>query len=497
MMFGGLIGLVEAENTLQFFFAWELMALASYLLILRGEKSMKDALRYILFSVGGAYIMLAGFAYMYSDTASISLSSLANVSEMSLYVYIFLALGFLIKLASIGLHLWLPGAYAKAESDVTPMLSGVMINSGVFGLLLLMLNSTEFIFNGYDPALIIGWIGAITALVGNMLAVYQENVKKLIAFSSVGAMGAIIFAFAMMSHMGWLTALTYTINHALYKTLIFLAIGGVIYRVKTKKIYEMGGLIKKMPFSFISVLIGIIALAGVPPLSGFAGKWLFYNAVIMKGWYLQGALVFFSGIIAFLYCFKLIFSVFLGQEKDNLRLVKEAPVWYIIPQYILIMGIMVFSMYPKIILEPLGISLATYFPEGQLVWDKSMAKSLMGHWDAYNIGMIVMGMFGILFVWLVFMSRKVQKIKQFDIVFAGEKPFRPETTHVSYNMFSAYNKALGFMVAPLATRFWNTIEDNYKAIGGHIRKIYNGNGQTYALHIIIFMVVFYFAVFYK
>ena len=99
-------------------------------------------------------------------------------------------------------------------------------------------------------------------------------------------------------------------QYFLFKTLLFLAIGGVVWRVKTHNMYEMGGLIKRMPWSFIAVLIGIITLAGIPPLSGYAGKWLFYNAVITKGWYFQGAIVFFAGTIAFLYCFKLIYSVF-------------------------------------------------------------------------------------------------------------------------------------------------------------------------------------------
>lgn len=253
----------------------------------------------------------------------------------------------------------------------------------------------------------------------------------------------------------------------------------------------MGGLIKRMPLSFISVLIGIITLAGMPPLVGFAGKWLFYNAVILKGWYIQGTMVFFSGIVAFLYCFKLIHNIFLGPIKDNHRRLKETSIWWLIPQFVLIIGIMIMSVYPKIVIEPIGQFLSMYFPGEGLVWNGTVASTSLGYWDATKIMMVFGGMFATIFIALFFMSRKVQVVEQFNIVFQAERPERPETTHYAHNMFAPYNKALGFLALPFITNIWKFIYYSFHAISDQVRKFYTGNGQTYALHIVLYVVVFY------
>jgi NADH:ubiquinone oxidoreductase subunit 5 (subunit L)/multisubunit Na+/H+ antiporter MnhA subunit len=132
-----------------------------------------------------------------------------------------------------------------------------------------------------------------------------------------------------MNHLGWLMALMFVINHYIYKAMLFLAIGGVAKRTGTRDMYRMGGLITLMPLSFIATLIGIIAVSGVPPLSGFGGRWIFYNAILSSDQRLPMVILFLAGPIAFLYLFRLIHTVFLGQLKDELRRVKEAPFWIV------------------------------------------------------------------------------------------------------------------------------------------------------------------------
>jgi len=492
LMFSGLAGLIEARTTFQFFFAWEIMTFASYLLIIRGKNAVKPSFSYIIFSMAGAFAMFIGFGLAFAETGSISLNALSDVLVSANWAYGLIAIGFLVKIAAFGVHIWLPSSYAEAEDDVTPMISAILVKSGIFGLIILMLSMSLKHAVSDNIPYVLGWIGAIGAIIGNMMAIYQEDVKKLVAYSSIGIMGYILFALSMMSHMGWLTAFTYSIVHFLYKALLFLAVAGVIYRTKTRNIYEMGGLIKRMPLSFISVLIGIITLAGMPPLAGFAGKWMFYNAVILKGWYLQGALVFFSGIVAFLYCFKLIHNIFLGPLKDNHRKLKETSIWWLLPQFILIIGIMIISVYPRIVIEPIGDYLSMYFPGEGLIWDGTTASTSLGYWDATKIMMVFGGMFATLFVILFTMSRKTQLVEQFNIVFQAERPERPETTHYAHNMYAPYNKALGFLTAPFITRTWHFIYESIHAIGDQVRKFYTGNGQTYALHIILYVVAFYF-----
>lgn len=493
MMYAGMAGLLISENILQFFTSWELMTLGSYFLIIRGKKSEPHALSYMLFSLGGAFVMLFGMGLLYSvNGQTFALSSLANITRLTGVIYTLLTIGFLTKMASIGLHIWLPGAHAEAETDVSPMVSAILLKAGMFGMVILMLSIQTPKLGGVNLAYVLGWLGAITAFIGNLLAIYQEDAKRLLAYSSVGNLGYVLFGLALMTHLGWLTSITYALNHFLFKALLFLAIGGVVMRVKTKNMYEMGGLITRMPLSFISVLIGIIVLAGVPPLSGFGGKWLTYNAILEKGWYFQGIVVLIGGIISFLYCFRLIYVVFLGQLKDNHRHVKEAPIPLLIPQFIIMIVIMVFSAYPGFVLKPVGNFLMEYFPNGALIWDGGTAVTEFGYWNGYWILQISGAIFATVFLWLIFINRKAQKVKQFNIVYAAERPSRPELTHVGYNFFAHYRKALGSLSRPYVTDFWNILSDLSFSTADFIRKIYTGNGQTYLLHILVFTVVIYF-----
>ncbi len=490
----GLIMLVHPTNNLSFFLGWELMSLGSYMLILRGKNAEHAAQRYMIFSAGGAFLMLAAFGMLSFKVGDIFFADLEGIVAGGGLLFILFALAFMLKAAAIGLHIWLPGAYSEAEDDATPLISGVLINSGVLGLFWIITAFGPQQIFGYDIFYLMGWIGAITAIGGNMLAIYEEDMKRLIAYSSVGAMGYIIFALAINTKLGLLIALYYMVLHFIYKTMLFISAAGVIYRTKTRNMYEMGGLIKNMPLSFIVVLIGIITLAGMPPLAGFAGKWMFYNAVLMNGWYLQGTMVFFSGIVAFLYLYKLIASVFLGQLKDNHRKVKEAPIAYLLPQFIFVIAIMVLSVFPNLLLKPLSTVIPATTPGETINWVGNLATTSFGYWNAFTVMTSVIIMFAVILGWLLFNSRKAQKVKQFNIVFAAEKPFRPETTHISYNMFAGYKKALGFLMTPLATRFWTEVSEWSEAIADKIRTWYTGNGQTYALHLLIYAFILYLSI---
>jgi formate hydrogenlyase subunit 3/multisubunit Na+/H+ antiporter MnhD subunit len=492
LMYAGLTGIIEATTTLEFFFGWELMTAGSYFLIIRGKKSMPHALSYMLFSLAGAYALLAAFSLANIGHDFPAMSLLNDITYYPNLAYGLLLIGFLTKTASVGLHIWLPGAHGEAESDVSPMVSAILLKAGVFGIVLSLIGMSKASVELGNLAYILGWVGAITALIGNIGAVFQEDAKRLLAYSSIGQLGYIVFAFAMMSHLGWLTGFTYTINHFLYKSVLFMTIGAVVLRLGTHNMYEMGGLIKKMPFAFVAVLIGIIALSGVPPLAGFTGKWLFYNAVILKGWYFQGIIVFFSGGIAFLYLFRLIHTIFLGQLKDNHRNVKEISIWFLIPIYTLIIGILVFSAKPEWVLQPLGDMIAVYFPDGQLTWEGSYAYTQIGHWTGSGVMMTIGILFMIVLTILKLSTRKAHKLKQFDIVFSGERPDRPETTHIAYNMYAGFYKAVWPLTLPIVERFWGYITDFIHDLAGLSRRIYSGNGQAYMLHIVLYIIILFF-----
>jgi len=251
----------------------------------------------------------------------------------------------------------------------------------------------------------------------------------------------------------------------------------------------MGGLIKNMPFTFTFVMIAIIAMSGVPPLSGYGGKWMLFNALMEKQWYWIAALAFFSSAVAFLYMFRLLQTVFLGQRKLEHTEVREAPIALLIPQAIMIAGIMVISAYPKLLLDPLSAAIDPWIAN-TLVWQGTAMQSHFGYWNAPLIMAIVGGVFMVpLILLLLFsMTMKVQKVEQFNIVYAAERPRRPEETHFAYKFFAHYDRAIGFTVRPRATAFWNTVVEWSHSLGATLRIFYNGNGQTYALFVIMYFV---------
>ncbi|MEB4591718.1 proton-conducting transporter membrane subunit [Candidatus Thiothrix sp. Deng01] len=494
LMFAGLAMLINAQTSFDFFAAWELLTVGSYFLILRGKHSEPHALSYLVFSLGGAFMILAGFALAAQGAPEFKLAALAQVAQQPLapWIFVLLAVGFMTKTAAVGVHIWLPGAHAEAETDVSPMVSGILLKAGLFGLFMLLITMGKQQLYGVELTHVMLWIGAISALVGNLLAIFQEDAKRLLAYSSIGQMGYAVFGLALMNHLGWLMALMFVINHYIYKSMLFLSVGGIAKRTGTRLMYRMGGLITLMPLSFIAVLVGIIAVSGVPPLSGFGGRWIFYNAIMSAEYRLPMVIIFLAGPIAFLYLFRLIHTVFLGQLKDEMRKIREAPFWIILPQMIFVAALIAFALVPGVALHKVDIYMSQFFAgSGGLSWEGLTITSQYGYWSPISIMLVIIAIFVTLFVWLLIVNRKAQRVKQFNIVFAAERPYRPETTHFAWNFFAPYRKAMGFMTEPLVTRFWGAVSELLHSAADILRRFYTGNGQTYAIHLLAFVIIVY------
>src|SRR6478672_13309292 len=197
---------------------------------------------------------------------------------------------------------------------------------------------------------VVGWIGMLTALAGAMLAVQQDDVKRMLAYSSMSQLGYIVTAIALMSHLGWVTALYLTANHLMTKGILFLVAAAIILRTGARAFGDLGGLARPMPFTFAAAAVAIVAMSGLPPLTGFGGKWLLLSAMLEKGWYgpvVMGVLATFIGL---LYMARFIRAVFLGPRRAAHDTVVEAPLSLLIPQYLLIAGILLMSFFPKLLI---------------------------------------------------------------------------------------------------------------------------------------------------
>jgi NADH:ubiquinone oxidoreductase subunit 5 (subunit L)/multisubunit Na+/H+ antiporter MnhA subunit len=239
-------------------------------------------------------------------------------------------------------------------------------------------------------------------------------------------------------------------------------------------------------------MIAIIAMSGVPPLTGFGGKWMLFNAMMDKGWYWLAALAFFSSAVAFLYMYRFLHAVFLGQRKSEHRELREAPWILLAPQFVMAALIMVLSVYPKLLLDPLSSAISPWMA-GALTWDGLALTTHLGYWNAPMIMGVVAGvwMVPLIILLLASLTIKIQKVEQFNIVYAAERPERPETTHFAYNFFAHYDRALGFLVRPRATVFWSNINEWSHTMASSLRIIYTGNGQTYALFVLMYFVAMY------
>ncbi|MCK5689032.1 hypothetical protein KAI87_07175, partial [Myxococcota bacterium] len=252
----------------------------------------------------------------------------------------------------------------------------------------------------------------------------------------------------------------------------------------------MGGLVRKMPISFISMLIGIIALAGVPPLSGFSGKWLIYHALMDKGWYFLLAMLMFSSMIAFLYLYRIIHSVFLGQLKKKHENVKEAPIALIAAQMILMVVIMGVSVFPGVLISPLqGVISSRFGDTGLSLESLSFLGSKWGFFDAMGMMSFTVMIFVLLGLVLATFLPRTTKVKQLDMVFAGEIPPPPEEQHYSVDMYQPFERAFEPVMNSHVKSFWKGVANWTQAVADMLRRLYSGNGQTYLIYAVALVVI--------
>jgi formate hydrogenlyase subunit 3/multisubunit Na+/H+ antiporter MnhD subunit len=470
-----LSGLPHASTSLEFFFLFELVTLSSYFLIVRQRQAVADAFSYLIFSLAAGYFLLTGFALAHAVTGSEALAALLTSGKGTGMVFALLAIGFLIKAGTIGAHVWLPGAYAEAEDDVSAMLSAVVSKVPIFGL---MVGTYAAILSETDLSLAhaLGWIGMLTALAGAMLAVQQDDVKRMLAYSSMSQLGYIVTAIALMSHLGWVTALYLTANHLMTKGILFLIAAAIILRTGACTFADLGGLARPMPFTFAAAAIAIVAMSGLPPLAGFGGKWLLLSAMMEKGWYVPIAMGVLATFVGFLYMARFIQAIFLDPPKTARGKIAEAPAALLVSQYLLILGILVMSFLPKLLIVPISEAIDPYFASS-LVWDGMSLEMIYGYWNPVPVMSAAVAVSALLFAVLWLLRRKSGEAANGQRRILG---------------FYAFYKPAFVMVTPtLSNSFWGAVAVGTTSLAETTRRIYTGNGQTYAFYVLSYFVVLY------
>jgi len=287
-----------AANVLTFLLAWELMSLASYVLVVQsGEReAVRAAWVYALMTHAGLACLLAGMLLLGSWTGSFRFTDwYAAASPLPSWgpglAFVLLALGFGVKAGVIPLHVWLPLAHPAAPSHVSALMSGVMIKLGVYGLMRVGLD-----WLGGGPAwwgVAVMLAGTVSAVVGVLYALVEHDLKRLLAFHSIENVGIILIGLGAgmlfyeaglpaLALLGFAAALYHTMNHAAFKALLFLGAGAVLHAAGTRDMERMGGLIKRMPWTAACFMVGSAAIAALPPLNGFVSEWLTFQALLQN-----------------------------------------------------------------------------------------------------------------------------------------------------------------------------------------------------------------------
>jgi formate hydrogenlyase subunit 3/multisubunit Na+/H+ antiporter MnhD subunit len=365
---------VTARATMPFLVAWELMALTAYMLVVF-EDERPDVRRAGLVYLGathiGALALVAMFALWGSRAGGFTFDALSRAGlPMGGGAVLLLGLvGFGLKAGLVPLHFWLPSAHASAPSPVSGLMSGVMIKTGIYGLLRVIT------LVGAVPAWW-GWtvltLGILSGVLGVLWALAQHDLKRLLAFHSIENIGIILIgtgvgalgvAYRMpaVALLGFAGAVLHTVNHALFKSLLFLGAGSVFRATGTRAIDRLGGLARRMPATWIAFLVGSAAIVGLPPLNGFVSEWLVYLGLLQGGLaatpmrvvVLAAAALALIGGLA-LACFAKVGGVvFLGEPRSvTAEDAQERTAGYLLPMAALALACALIGLLPGVAVRP-------------------------------------------------------------------------------------------------------------------------------------------------
>jgi len=360
------------DHGIGFLIAWELMSLSSLMLVIfefQNKKTIKAGINYMVQMHLSVVLLTLGFVMLYVTTGSFNFESLAQVSlsNKTIWIFVLLLAGFAIKAGFIPFHSWLPHAHPAAPSHVSGVMSGVIVKLGIYGIIrVLMYLRNDWMLFGEA----ILTLSVITALYGIANAAVKYDFKQMLAYCTIENIGIIGIGIGLglmgigsgdktMAVLGFSGALLHTLNHSLFKSLLFYGAGSVYQQTHTRNIERLGGLIKKMPVTAVLFLIGSMAIGGVPPFNGFVSEFIIYTGLFKGLLGLQGisqsillvmtitGLVIVGGmsLITFTKTFGV---VFLGNPRKILHNEpKETSFRMLLPQYLIVAAMMSIAIFPQ------------------------------------------------------------------------------------------------------------------------------------------------------
>jgi proton-translocating NADH-quinone oxidoreductase chain M len=360
----GMLGTVLATNLIEFYVFFELMLVPAFFMVaFYGYGARRRiALMFFFWTHVGAVILLLGllamgfFAGGFDYVTVKENASKIPVEWMSLIIFS-LVIGLGVKLAAFGLHIWLPYAHAEAPTPISALLSPAMIGIGAYGLLRLWMDLLTGDYTQYSIYINI-W-GLITMIYGGAMALMQDDIKRLLAYSSISQMGYILFGLGSESVLGISGATLLYVSHGLGKALLFMMAGSIILQTGTRSMSQLGGLAGKMPYTAVLAMIGGLTIIGIPPTSGFMSEWITFNGALQSG--IEHAetirvVVFALGLVATLltagYILWMYKRIFFGKIPEKLIHTKDSNKYITATMAFLAAMTLIVGVYPDVFLVP-------------------------------------------------------------------------------------------------------------------------------------------------
>ncbi len=496
-----------------FLIAWELMTLTSlFMIVFEHEHStnIRAGFVYVVMTYTGTAFLMAAFFIMTAVTGDLSFQNFVGVTLTETQrnlIFLFAFIGFGVKAGIIPLHIWLPKAHPAAPSHVSAVLSGVMLKTAIYGMARFYLE-----FLGTGPAwwggMVLGF-GILSAFLGVLYALMESDIKRLLAYSSLENMGVallgvgagMMYASAgkpVLAGLAWAAALFHVFNHAVFKSLLFMAAGAVVRATGSRDLETMGGLIHKMPYTAVAFLVGSVSIAAFPPFNGFISEWLTLQALFFLPQALPGLTGKVAGALLFIIlamtasvvaaCFVKAFGIaFLASPRSRrAEAADEAPATMILPMLGMAGLCLVLGLWPHKMLEFLSRVLATFIgigthglfdiAQGGLIFQANNAEGILS--VPILVALLLTGCLAA--VGLFYLKGKVQRVTA-PLWACGR-------TATARNQYSA----MGF-AKPVRWAFRWLLQSQRERVVDENENIYVGRKLTYhqTIHYIVDEAVYY------
>ncbi len=352
----GMLGVVLSTNLIQFYFFWELMLVPSYFLLAEWGygNSRRIAFKYFIFTHVGALSLLLGILTLYTYTNTFNLLELSETAStlsrsVQILVLSLMFIGFAVKMALFPVHTWLPDAHAEAPTPISVLLSGVMIETGAYAVVRMIIS--VFGSTWTQMLYLIAAMALISMIYGGAMALVQDDIKRLLAYSSISQMGYIGFGLSMATYYGLTGSILHIVNHGICKGLLFMTAGAVMHQTGLRDMNKLNGLGPKMPVTATVALIGALGIAGAPPTNGFQSEWMIFEGGMQAQQLLLTIIAVVSTALTAGYMLWMIRKVYFGPLPEYLMDAKEAPMTMLVPMAILAVLAVVIGIYPTPLLK--------------------------------------------------------------------------------------------------------------------------------------------------